>query len=204
MTVNIPRNDTEQDPKLHTWFGFDWKGRSRLRADGCYIGKLFVLREVRGYCRPRHAFLGDHLTYALDRYLAQRRAEWCRKQGSAFTIEELPALIVTSCALALIVCDTGTSEPFKYTNDVFAGPKTLRRIGVKFKPHSPLSMNVRRFLTPELLVPHARLPFYRWHSHLRGAGGRLGWHPTTIRHRRWRMDHLTRLVGEAYIHLSGN
>ena len=175
---------------------FDWGRHAREHPDGCYVGKIYALYGDRPTVASRRL-----LAFRSDCWLAMDYAEQRRKQGTAFVLDELPALVITSRKLSVAVCEELpmfpliVHEPFRRHESVIGRRKTIAGIAQYFDERYGVSCLVCQ----ANCIEPARLPFRTWNSLPRGNNQRLEWLPSS---RKLKMKHMTQLVAKTFMLLS--
>jgi hypothetical protein len=148
--------------------------KRRLRA--CRPIKLYYLVRGRNAWRKcwTNVYLADQ-SFHLSLQGAKTAAEVRRKQGSTWTIKELPACAFHSKKRTLLVSQINTLRPLEAFCGASAGLRgsSLFSIAVSFRP--PKADSVVRFLTPVMDFSPPTDNFRIFRSRSRGGTTALSW-----------------------------
>lgn len=140
----------------------------------CFLGKVVYFGEGRnayyGYWSSTYP---GNAAFSLDVAEVKRRIEGQRVQGSQWTIEELPVLVVAGRDNSLVIGEINTTEPLKHFLRLRKLSRSLEALGDHFKPLKANS--VFRFLCKRSLMVPAQLPFYEYRSVSHGGNVALRW-----------------------------
>ena len=146
--------------------------KRRLRA--CQLAKLYYLVRGRNawHNLRSNVYLTDR-SFHLSLQDAKTEAERLRKQGSTWTIKELPACAFHSRKRTLLVTEINTPRPLESFCGASAGlhGSSLFSVAVCFSPPKPNS--ILRFLTPFIDFPEPTGMFRTFRS--RSRRGTMAW-----------------------------
>lgn len=148
-----------------------WK---RNTVVSCYIGKTyFVLRQRSAYNWSWSSNYFNESAFHLTLDDAKNWIERKREQGSSWTIEEWPSLVILGQDYAVCMANANRMEQFEGCPDVYLRRKTLKMIAADLQIAAPNETYF--FLTrPDLVEPISK-PLCRFSSSTWRGSYDLSW-----------------------------
>jgi len=159
------------------WFPFELREESDFKDEpvlSCYLAKVFHFWQGRNaYWGTWSSTYPGHESFSFD--LAGTKAKVARRrvQGSKWTIEELPVIVLAGEEDCLIVGEINTERPLAALLRSRKRLLTLEQYGHHFLPRRANS--IFRILARRDLVSPARVPFWKYRSVSYGGNYALSW-----------------------------
>ena len=162
-----------------------------------FLSKVFHFSEGRNayWGSWSSGYPGDS-SFDLDEAVLKKRVESERKQGSQFTLTELPALALMARNYDLLLFQTWGSAPFKrIPRDAIVG-KSMFEIARSICKHEHW---ITTFIVPRGQSKLPILPFKTFRSSPQGAGYSLGWDRLKSK---YDLSSIMELVADVTLHLN--
>ena len=164
---------TETSPFKHL------SGYERLddeNALGCHLSKLFCYHTNRNawHGNPSEEVRGFGISFS-D---LSEKCEKERTQGTAFYIDEVPALAIIGKSHSLLIAARG-SDPFKEASDLQLKGRSFEQIRNEILAPIKWKYRTDQFLIANAMLPLPTLPFNYYWAQPQGAGNRLRWYRNT-------------------------
>ena len=170
---------------------------NKLQARGerirrCYVSRIFHFWEGRNayHGAPSRIYpLG--YSFSHSQRTIRHRIERERKQGSHFTVVEIPCLVVQSDSASLVIADPNSAEPFKLLQGLIVSEALLGSVLAQLLQRSSRLLLWSAKVSPQAIGSQ---PFKREFSQ---PGITLGWHRGVHRPRLRSVNLLARKIAEA-------
>ena len=162
-----------------------------------FLSKVFHFSEGRNaYWGSWSSTYPGDASFDLDQAVLKKRIESKRKQGSQFTLTELPALALMAKSYDLLLFQTWGGAPFKkIPRDAISG-KSMFDIARSICKHEQW---INTFIVPRGQSRIPILPFKTFRSSPQGAGYSLKWDRLQSK---YDLNSIMELVADVTLHLN--
>ena len=162
-----------------------------------FLSKVFHFSEGRNayWGSWSSSYSGDS-SFHLDQAVLKKRIESRRKQGSQFTLTELPALALMATSYDLLLFQTWGSKPFKKVPSAAISGKSMFEIARSICKHEQW---IDTFIVPRGESKLPILPFKTFRSSPQGPGHSLGWDRLQSK---YDLSSIMDLVADVTLHLN--
>ena len=166
-------------------------------ARGCQLSRLFCYHTNRNAWNgnPSEEVRGFGTSFA-D---MAAKCEKERTQGTAFYIDEVPALAIIGKSHSLAIAVRGNT-PFKEATDIELTSRSVQEIKETILAKLKWRYLTDQFLISNAMLPSATLPLNYYWAQPQGAGKRLRWFRNTTPPPN--IEHVLSLVSRICIHLN--
>lgn len=169
----------------------------------CFLSKVFHFHEGRNVYAGRDVYGGNWATrypgdasFHLDQAVLKKQIERQRKQGSQFTLTELPALALMGRHHDLLLFQTWGSAPFKQVPRKVISGKTMLEVARSIYEHEH---RLNTFILPRGKTWRPILPFKTFRSVPQGTDYSLDWQPVQ---NKYDLNSIMALVADVTLYLN--
>ena len=141
-------------------------------AIGCYLSKIFHFSEGRSayWGSWSETYPGDN-SFSLNPKKIKQIIEGKRKQGSQFTLSEIPAINIMGETCDIVLFQSRRGYPTEDKQIEFEGYTLVETV----KKICELDVSISTFLAPKLSARIAIMPYKTFRSVSQGPYYKLGW-----------------------------